>query len=100
MEEEYANEFASASCMETLINTADQIEKYLTCYGLPNQVGYAFMVLFTTKPKEEITKHLTEAVVKDGKDRMGEKKSHIIGVAPILSEVASNFKQKRHTSLF
>ena len=61
MEEEYANEVASASCMETFINVTDWMEKYLTCYGLPKQVWYAFMVLFTTKPKEEITKYLTEA---------------------------------------
>lgn len=68
-EAEYADEFESERCIQTFINFADNMEQYLRKYDLPNEPGYPLLALFSDAA-EEIAKHTTKLLVKDGMDRM------------------------------
>jgi hypothetical protein len=56
--------------MDTFLNMANSMENHLKRYGLPNEVGFSFLALLPSEPAEEISKHVTELLVKDGMDRM------------------------------
>ena len=49
---------------------AKNMEDYLSRYGLPDELGYAFMALLSSEPMDILSKHTTELLVKDGFDRM------------------------------